>query len=333
MYYFSSAFLPHKNPLFNALSSYYNNTSTLVAFFDDQPQQTPYVRTDPCIRVNRPTGRMSKSSSDRAGKRAGASGWCGVTACKYLLCVYNFIFLLSGCVVCGVGVWTVLEKGLFIKLLTVLTYEVTSWLMVCTGGVAVLTALLGYTAIGLENKCLLALYTILLVLVFMFESITGLLAYVYQEQIDQDLNDHLFESFIQGYGGDKEVTQSVDAIQRQFACCGSDSFADWRKSNWSGEHPGFRVPDSCCKTESPGCGVRDHPSNIPYTGCIHTFSAQLTDHLVLLGVVSLALALLQIFGVIFTACLFSRLSRQEKYTSVRTNSSSQDTRHGYWTAT
>ena len=79
-----------------------------------------------------------------------------------------------------------------------------------------------------------------------------------------------------------------------------------RKSNWSGEHPGFRVPDSCCKTESPGCGVRDHPSNIPYTGCIHTFSAQLTDHLVLLGVVSLALALLQIFGVIFTACLFSR---------------------------
>jgi hypothetical protein len=39
-------------------------------------------------------------------------------------------------------------------------------------------------------------YTILLVLVFMFESITGLLAYVYQEQIDQDLNNYLASTFI-----------------------------------------------------------------------------------------------------------------------------------------
>jgi hypothetical protein len=34
------------------------------------------------------------------------------------------------------------------------------------------------------------------VLVFMFESITGLLAYVYQEQIDQDLNNYLASTFI-----------------------------------------------------------------------------------------------------------------------------------------
>ena len=27
------------------------------------------------------------------------------------------------------------------------------------------------------------------------------------------------------------------------------------------------MPDSCCKTESEGCGVREHPSNIPYTVC------------------------------------------------------------------
>jgi len=281
----------------------------------------------------RAAGKMSKSSWARGRDGEGEDRCCGVTACKYLLCVYNFVFMLSGCLVCGLGVWTVLEKGLFINLLTVITYEVTSWLMVCTGAVAVLTALLGYTAIGLENKCLLALYTILLVLVFMFESITGLLAYVYQDQIDQDLNDHLFDSFIQGYGTERQVTNSVDAIQRQFACCGSNSFADWRRSNWSEEHPSLKVPDSCCKTESPGCGVRDHPSNIPYTGCIHTFSDQLSDHLVVLGVVSLALALLQIFGVIFTACLFSRLSRLEKYTSVRTNHNLlHETRHGshYW---
>ena len=40
-------------------------------------------------------------------------------------------------------------------------------------------------------------YTILLVLVFMLESISGLLAYVYQEQIDKDLNQYLLQAFIQ----------------------------------------------------------------------------------------------------------------------------------------
>jgi len=149
--------------------------------------------------------------------------------------------------VCGLGVWTVLEKGLFIQLLTVLTYEVTSWLMVCTGGVAVLTALLGYTAIGLENKGLLALYTVLLVLVFMFESITGLLAYVYQEQISKDLNQHLASAFIQGYGEDKGITNSVDRIQKEYSCCGANSFTDWSESGWALQNPGQRVPDSCCK--------------------------------------------------------------------------------------
>jgi len=270
---------------------------------------------------------MSKTS-----RKDPSTGCCGVTALKYVLCIYNFIFLLSGCLVCGLGVWTVLEKGLFIKLLTVLTYEVTSWLMVVTGSVGVLTALLGYTAIGLENRCLLATYTVLLVLVFMFESITGLLAYVYQEQIDQDLNKHLYESFIQEYGRDKDITYSVDTIQREFDCCGAQSFADWRTSNWSAENPEVKVPDSCCKTESPGCGVRDHPSNIPYTGCIHRFSDELSDHLLLLGVVSLGLALLQIFGVIFTACLFSRLNKAEKYSAVQTNNSSSGTimYNGYW---
>lgn len=261
------------------------------------------------------------------------SGCCGLTACKYVLCLYNFIFLLSGCLVCGLGVWTVLEKGLFINLLTVLTYEVTSWLMVCTGAVAILTALLGYTAIGLENKCLLATYTILLVLVFMFESITGLLAYVYQEQINDDLANHLQQSFIQGYGEDRDVTHSVDRIQREFSCCGANSFADWRESNWSKLNPEMKVPDSCCKTESPGCGVRDHPSNIPYTGCIHRFSEELSDHLLLLGVVSLGLALLQVFGVIFTSCLFSRLNKFEKYNAVNTNTD-QTFRSGsrYWSS-
>uniref|UniRef100_A0AAV2M2M9 Solute carrier family 41 member n=1 Tax=Knipowitschia caucasica TaxID=637954 RepID=A0AAV2M2M9_KNICA len=50
----------------------------------------------------------------------------------------------------------------------------------------------------------------------------------------------------------------------QFKCCGSNSSSDWAASEWirSQAGQGRLVPDSCCKTPTPMCGERDHPSNI-----------------------------------------------------------------------
>ena len=53
------------------------------------------------------------------------------------------------------------------------------------------------------------------------------------------------------------------------------------------------MPDSCCKTVSLGCGSRDHPSNIHYTGCRHPLGRELGRHLAWLTAASLAIALLQ----------------------------------------
>lgn len=53
-------------------------------------------------------------------------------------------------------------------------------------------------------------------------------------------------------------------LSLQFKCCGSNSSADWQHSAYilSREAEGRRVPDSCCKTVVPRCGLRAHPSNI-----------------------------------------------------------------------
>ena len=58
-------------------------------------------------------------------------------------------------------------------------------------------------------------------------------------------------------------------MQEELRCCGLLIFSEWRDSAWALARSGSLVPDSCCKTRSPGCGQRDHPSNIPYTGCAH----------------------------------------------------------------
>merc|ERR1711892_1115132 len=77
------------------------------------------------------------------------------------------------------------------------TYEATIWLLISTGCLSVVTALLGYTAIAFENRCLLAWYT-----------------------------------FILSYRLVMENTEAVDKIQTKYSCCGSSGFSDWAGSPW-----------------------------------------------------------------------------------------------------
>jgi len=241
---------------------------------------------------------------------------------KYSLCMYNFVFLLSGCVICGLGLWTILEKWVFVQLMPSVTYEVTIWLLVATGCVCVVTSLLGYTGLAFESRPILACYTILLVAILMFESVLVMLAYVYQGQMDIDLQRNLADTFILGYSDQNPDTiQAVDKIQTKYSCCGVSSYVDWSESTWHKNHPLMKVPDSCCKTVTDGCGARDHPSNIDYTGCIHRFSTELDLHLLMLGCTSLGTALLQVFGIIITSCVFSRLRKKDKYSQVGSNGS------------
>lgn len=53
-------------------------------------------------------------------------------------------------------------------------------------------------------------------------------------------------------------------VPLQFKCCGSNNSHDWMASVYisSKQAEDRVVPDSCCKTITPHCGKRDHPSNI-----------------------------------------------------------------------
>lgn len=64
------------------------------------------------------------------------------------------------------------------------------------------------------------------------------------------------------------------------------------------------VPDSCCISYSEMCGKSDHPSNIPYTGCIYQFIDETRDHLNILGAIGFGFCFVQIFGLILSCCLY-----------------------------
>lgn len=101
----------------------------------------------------------------------------------------------------------------------------------------------------------------------------------------------------------------------QYKCCGAERFEDWKYSIWSktnDTHHKIRsnvdrvVPDSCCISYSEMCGRSDHPSNIPYTGCIYRFIDDIRDHLNILGAIGFGFCFIQLFGLILSCCLYFR---------------------------
>ncbi|KAL4671284.1 CD151 antigen isoform X1 [Chlorocebus sabaeus] len=238
---------------------------------------------------------------------------CGTVCLKYLLFTYNCCFWLAGLAVMAVGIWTLALKSDYISLLASGTYLATAYILVVAGAVVMVTGVLGCCATFKERRNLLRLYFILLLIIFLLEIIAGVLAYVYYQQLNTELKENLKDTMAKRYHqpGHEAVTSAVDQLQQEFHCCGSNNSQDWRDSEWirSGEAGGRVVPDSCCKTVVAGCGQRDHASNIYKVegGCITKLETFIQEHLRVIGAVGTGIACVQVFGMIFTCCLYRSL--------------------------
>ncbi|XP_010885654.2 tetraspanin-11 isoform X2 [Esox lucius] len=238
---------------------------------------------------------------------------CMTVCLKYLLIVFNFLFWVGGVAVMAVGVWTLVDKSVYLSLLASSTFAVSAYILILAGALVMVTGFLGCCAVIREQRSCLSAYFCCLLLIFLIELVAGLLAYVYYQRLSGELKQHLRQTMTENYAqpGKEAITQAVDRLQQDFKCCGSNNSFDWRDSVYvsSVESEGRAVPDSCCKTITPHCGRRDHPSNIYKTegGCISKLEKFLADHLLIVGAVGTGVACLQICGMVFTYCLHKRI--------------------------
>ncbi|KAJ1178686.1 hypothetical protein NDU88_003928 [Pleurodeles waltl] len=241
---------------------------------------------------------------------------CGTICLKYLLFTFNFFFWLAGGAVMAVGIWTLVEKSDYISLLSSSTYAATAYILVIAGVIVMVTGILGCCATFKERRNLLRTYFILLLCIFLLEILAGILAYIYYQQLSTELKQNLKDTMTMKYqqSGQEKVTNAVDKLQQEFKCCGSGNSSDWSGSDWikSPDAEDRVVPDSCCKTVTPKCGVREHPSNIYKTegGCIAKLENFIQAHLKIIGAVGLGIAFVQLFGMIFTCCLYKSLKAE-----------------------
>lgn len=176
----------------------------------------------------------------------------GCSAClKYLMIVWNFIILLLGIAILGIGVWMVVDKdsGKFMDELTpadspfIINYSRVSdqnmyvglaYALIAFGSIVTIIAFLGYLGAMKESQCLLGTCFVLLFLIFCALIGVGIYMYIKRDEMNVDekklreLVTKMLTDAVKNYHDDPQSKKFMDSIHVKYECCGAEmGMADW----------------------------------------------------------------------------------------------------------
>lgn len=243
----------------------------------------------------------------------------GKQCIKLLMFIFNFIFFIGGCGILGLGIWLKVEKDDYMELST-FNFVSTSNIAIVVGVVIVLVAFLGCCGAINEVAPMLLAFFILMLIIFILEVAAGALAYSKRNEINDKLAGEFKEAIQVKYsradsGKNVGLTEAIDKFQEHFECCGFDNVRDWQKSKYYNSTGA--IPSSCCKDpNSSECNKTRDPAKLKeifwQRGCFKQVLAFLKDHLLYVGAMGVALALIQILGLVFSMTLYCSIRNASK---------------------
>ncbi|CAH0560121.1 unnamed protein product [Brassicogethes aeneus] len=239
---------------------------------------------------------------------------CTIDCVGSALKVYNIILFITSSAVLGIVTWILLKSYFYMSLLTSPSFPILLYALLASGILAAIVAVpIGCLANKKRSQILLLFYIFILLLVLLIQAMVGIMSYVYQESVEENLKLNLNETILTNYGIDEKITDSVDQVQEKFRCCGSEWVKDWQESYWYQTSDKLqKIPDSCCKTVQRGCGkISDGPSNINIAGCLYKILQSASDSLWLMSATGVGFCWFNIFGVIFGICLYLKLKDED----------------------
>ncbi|XP_043564777.1 CD82 antigen-like [Chiloscyllium plagiosum] len=239
---------------------------------------------------------------------------------KYLLNIFNGIFLIIGAIIFGCGIWILWDENSFIGTLLPADHQdilsMSAYCFLAIGNTVAIACLVGCIGSIKEVKCMFIPYFLFLILIFILQLSIGLAILSQYSHIVTVLDKQTIE-VIKHYGNDsfsKELKWNfMDVIQKEFQCCGYYNSTDWEQDDLilSTSLPcscsNFTVDDStffCTINES---------SYIYPQGCRTQIKQWLNSNISTVLVAAAVLLLIQVLQFIMAVYLFKSIKKKENY--------------------
>jgi len=240
---------------------------------------------------------------------------CKKNMIKLLLVVFNVIAVIIGLALLGIGAYAKYEFGDILSVSESSFTSIPAMLMII-GVLIFILGFLGCFGSFRENRVVLIIYTILLVLVLMGEIVAVILSFIYKSNIvdaaEEGLNNKV-GGYIDGVEDDIEI---MDKIQETLDCCGVHGPANYTENaKWVKEHGNNTVPASCCpaieESDAKTCKLADSYTD----GCQDVVVDALGENAGLIIGIVVGAILIQLVLVIL-GCVFCRRVARDGYKEV-----------------
>ncbi|XP_066927565.1 tetraspanin-9-like [Clytia hemisphaerica] len=247
-----------------------------------------------------------------------------VRCVKWLVFVFNLLFFLSGCCLIGFGVWLNVARDDW-QGISEYAYMSIANICLATGIIIVLVAFVGCCGAITENKIMLLLFFIFLLVIFLMEIGSAISAYIWREKINEELKDQLEQRIPERYYTETAVELAVNKIQSHFKCCGLYNSSDWGKTTASTNEP--MIDQSCCIQDSAHSNYNSNCVSRPWgsiqaddekllkeyyqDGCYDKIKDFIKENMWLSVLFGFIFAFIQIIGMVLSMFLYCVLRRNE----------------------
>ncbi|XP_058804799.1 tetraspanin-7-like [Phymastichus coffea] len=227
-----------------------------------------------------------------------------------LLMLFNFVFLCTGLVMLGGGIYMKLQLQNYADL-GMENSDAALLATACLGALVALVGLLACCCIVRQHPSLLYVYGGFLAVIALLELAAGAAVYTYRDALTKSFDKGLNESMlvygkVDVHGHKDPKTRHIDLMQANLQCCGNRDYKDWQKLS-----PPKYVPESCCKVAYGEC---QHQSQIElddiYTqGCYNRVVDFVKGNVGLVAGSALGVAVFPMLGVVLACCLASYINK------------------------
>lgn len=234
----------------------------------------------------------------------------GMSCVKYLLFAFNLVFVIFGILLLYAGFSTVAQIGHYEELLKDAPNNAAIALIIVGFAIFVL-AFLGCCGAIKESSCMLTTFSSIILVILLIELIGAGLVFAFKSNLravaEKGIKDMIVK--YEPQNNDTAANRILDDIQSNLECCGAQNSMDWKQNSFFNQTDDF--PYSCChqkEEKNENCKISD--KDFHKKGCVDAMDDEIRSSFGLLGGIAIAVAIIQLIGVIF-ACSLSRTIKRE----------------------
>ncbi|XP_054255467.1 CD9 antigen isoform X4 [Indicator indicator] len=216
----------------------------------------------------------------------------GGTKCiKYLLFGFNFIFWLAGTAVLAIGLWLRFDsqtKSIFELESNNTTFYTGVYILIGAGALMMLVGFLGCCGALQESQCMLGLFFLFLFVIFALEIAAAIWGFANKEKVIDELKEFYKETY--NKRSQPAARETLKAFQLALDCCGLTGPLEQM------------LMDTCPKKT-----LIEAASSCP-AAIDDVFNSKLN----VIGAVGLGIAVIMIFGMIFSMVLCCAIRRSRE---------------------